>query len=93
MNEAPRIDLSGYLDLLDEVVPIGVRGRVMEVTGLVIRARVPGVRIGELCLIDTRCATCPCARRWSASRRAGVPDGPRGPQGLGPDSEVVPAGT
>lgn len=47
------LDLSAYIGLIDEVAPIEVRGRVVEVTGLVIKARVPGVRIGELCYIET----------------------------------------
>src|SRR5690606_1583755 len=47
------LDLAPYLDLLENVTTVEVRGRVTEVTGLVIRARVPGVRIGELCLIRT----------------------------------------
>ena len=34
--------------------PLRLAGRVTEVTGLVVRATVPGVRVGELVHIDTR---------------------------------------
>lgn len=40
--------LRRYLDKLDTVAPVVVRGRVREVTGLIVRASVPDVSIGEL---------------------------------------------
>ena len=45
------LDLGGYVDALDWLTPVDVRGRVIELVGLLIRAAVPGARIGELCLI------------------------------------------
>jgi len=87
------LDLSSYLDRLDEVVPIGVRGRVVEVTGLVIKARVPGVRIGELCFIETPLSDVPVKAEVVGFRNElvylmGLGD----LTGLGPDSEVSPTG-
>jgi type III secretion system H+-transporting two-sector ATPase len=87
------LDLSSYLDRLEGVVPIGVRGRVVEVTGLVIKARVPGVRIGELCFIETPLSDVPVKAEVVGFRGElvylmGLGD----LTGLGPDSEVSPTG-
>lgn len=42
-------------NLLDETIrnvsPVEVRGRVEQVVGTIIRAVVPGVRMGELCIL------------------------------------------
>ena len=93
MSGAPKLDLSSYLGQLDEVVPIGVRGRVVEVTGLVIKARVPGVRIGELCFIDTPLRDLPVRAEVVGFRNELVYLMALGDlTGLGPDSEVRPSG-
>lgn len=42
-----------YIKAIDGLMPVEVRGRVTELTGLRIRASVPGVRVGELCLIQS----------------------------------------
>src|SRR5918999_2901231 len=44
-------DLSEYIEAVDWLSPVEVRGRVTELIGLLIRAAVPGARVGELCLI------------------------------------------
>jgi type III secretion system H+-transporting two-sector ATPase len=93
MSETPHLDLSPYLEQLDEVVPIGVRGRVVEVTGLVIKARVPGVRIGELCFIDTPLRDLPVRAEVVGFKNELVYLMALGDlTGLGPDSEVRPSG-
>ena len=85
------IDLRRYHSLLNSAQTVRVRGRVTELTGLVIKAAVPNVRVGEMCEI----------RRGSTSVRAEVvgfqgetvmlmPLGEL--SGIGPDSEVVPSG-
>ncbi|MBG0775374.1 MAG: type III secretion system ATPase SctN [Desulfovibrionaceae bacterium] len=44
--------ISGILNqALDEALPIEVRGRVVQVVGTIIKAVVPGVKIGELCTL------------------------------------------
>src|ERR671921_1077782 len=45
------IDLSEYIEAVDWLSPVEVRGRVTELVGLLIRASAPGARVGELCLI------------------------------------------
>ncbi|MEW6433487.1 MAG: type III secretion system ATPase SctN [Myxococcota bacterium] len=85
------IDLRRYHELLKSAQTVRVRGRVVELTGLVIKAAVPNVRVGEVCLI----------RRGRDEVRAEVvgfqgdtvmlmPLGEL--SGIGPDSEVIPTG-
>jgi ATP synthase in type III secretion protein N len=85
------IDLRRYHELLKTAQMVRVRGRVTELTGLVIKAAVPNVRVGEVCII----------KRGRESVRAEVV-GFQGEQvmlmplgelsGIGPDSEVIPTG-
>ncbi len=85
------IDLSRYHALLKNASTMGVRGRVVELTGLVIKAAVPNVRMGEVCEIRT-------GRGTVRSEVVGfqgdtvmlMPLGELG--GIGPDSEVIPTG-
>jgi type III secretion system H+-transporting two-sector ATPase len=87
------IDLGPYFARLDDVVPLGVRGRVVEGTGLVIKARVPGVRIGELCYIQTPLRDVPVPAEVVGFRSELVYLMGLGElTGLGPDSEVRPTG-
>lgn len=88
------IDLSSKLAELAEAVPFRVRGRVTEVTGLIIKASVPGVRIGEMCLVTSPKDEAPPLR----TEVVGFKDGsvflmPLGEaRGIGPSSEVIPTG-
>src|SRR4051794_37747362 len=89
------LDLGKALARLEAVAPRRESGRVTEVTGLVVRASVPGVRIGELVTITSTSA----ARSDGAPLRAEVV-GFRGDEivlmplgeatGIGPDSLVTP---
>src|SRR5918993_5400943 len=45
------IELQPYISAVDWISSVEVRGRVTELVGLLIRASVPGARVGELCLI------------------------------------------
>ena len=60
MASVPTLDLGGDLNLapmferldqLEGTQTLDVRGRVNEVTGLILRASIPGARIGELCRV------------------------------------------
>ena len=101
------MDLGEALAALDEVNPLRLAGRVSEVTGLVIRANVPGIRVGELVWIDS---TPPGAPPPMLPGAAGTTTGrvqaevvgfrgddvvllPLGDAaGIGPDSMVTPTG-
>jgi type III secretion protein N (ATPase) len=46
------LDVGRALARLERAAPRREAGRVVEVTGLVVRATVPGIRVGELCVIE-----------------------------------------
>jgi type III secretion protein N (ATPase) len=98
--EAPElVDLGEALARLDLVNPLRLAGRVSEVTGLVVRATIPGVRVGELVFIDIAPGAAPAA---GAARLQAEVVGFRGEEvvlmplgeaaGIGPDSLVTPSG-
>jgi type III secretion system H+-transporting two-sector ATPase len=45
------VSLQPYINAIDWLSTVEVRGRVTEIIGLLIRAAVPGARVGEVCLI------------------------------------------
>jgi type III secretion protein N (ATPase) len=51
-SEPELVDIGEALRALDEVNPLRLAGRVTEVTGLIVRATIPGVRVGELVHVD-----------------------------------------
>lgn len=85
------IDLRHYKQLIKETSTVRVRGRVTELTGLIIKAAVPGVRVGEVVEIKGR-----------RNKVRGEVVGFQGDEvmlmplgdlsGIGPDSEVIPSG-
>jgi len=98
---AADFDLDRALARLDEAAPRREAGRVTEVTGLVIRASVPGVRVGELVTISPAGAPAAAGSAATATLDAEVV-GFRGdevvlmplgePTGIGPDALVTPTG-
>ena len=90
--DAKIIDLSRYLAAIEDADPISVKGRVLEATGLVIKATIPGVRIGEMCYINTGTHE-PIVCEVVGFRDETVMLMPLGEaHGIGPDSEVVATG-
>ena len=88
---APVIDLQRYLSAVASTQNLLVRGRVTEVTGLVIKATVPGVRIGEMCIIEgggERIVSEVVGFRDEAVMLMPLGEA----QGVGPDCEVIPSG-
>jgi ATP synthase in type III secretion protein N len=89
---APVIDLQRFVDAVEAAEAISVRGRVTEVTGLVIKAVVPGVRMGEVCMVETGHGD-PVVTEVVGFRDEAVMLMPLGEAyGIGPDSEVIPTG-
>ena len=85
------LDLARFAAAIDNVETVQVRGRVTEVAGLVIRALVPGVRVGEMCYILGPGQRTPC--EVVGFRDEAVMLMPLGEaSGIGPDCEVVPMG-
>jgi type III secretion protein N (ATPase) len=88
---APLIDISRYLEAIAQTQPAQVRGRVTEVTGLIIKATVPGVRIGEMCYIEGGGDRIVC--EVVGFRDEAVMLMPLGEaRGVGPECEVIPTG-
>ena len=95
------VEIAEALQVLDQVNPLRVAGRVTEVTGLVVRAAVPGVRVGELVFIDIDGLPGNAQERQGTRLRAEVV-GFRGDEvvllplgavaGIGPDALVSPTG-
>jgi type III secretion protein N (ATPase) len=82
------MDLEQALARLDTATPRRASGPVTEVTGLVIRAQVPGLRVGELVQIDDRLSA-----EVVGFRGDEVVLMPLGEAtGIGPDSLVTPTG-
>lgn len=87
------LDFTRYLEILDEASPVEVKGRVTEVTGLVIKAVVPGVTVGELCHIYCHHRTKPVRAEVVGFKGEEVFLMPLGGlEGIGPGSEVAPTG-
>jgi ATP synthase in type III secretion protein N len=51
-GDLPEVDFHKYLHNLSSVSTYSIKGKVTELTGLVVKAVVPGVRVGELCFIE-----------------------------------------
>jgi type III secretion protein N (ATPase) len=88
------IDLQRVVDSIRDATPYRVRGRVTEVTGLIIKAAVPGVRVGEMCWVtNPKDDNAPLRTEVVGFKDGAVFLMPLGEaRGLGPESEVIPTG-
>ena len=86
------LDLSAYQKKIKEAQVVRIRGRVTELTGLVIKAAVPGVRVGEVVEIRGRSRGAVMAEvvGFENDEVMLMPLGEL--VGIGPDSEVIPTG-
>jgi type III secretion protein N (ATPase) len=87
-------DLPDLLTRIRDAEPYRFRGRVTELTSLIIKASVPGVRLGEMCYVSSTKDNFPPLK----TEVVGFKDGtvflmPLGDvKGIGPDSEVITTG-
>jgi len=87
------LDLQRYFSLIKEAPLYRVQGRVTELTGLVIKASVPNVRVGELVLIKGHGGRNAVKAEVVGFQGDEVMLMPLGELlGIGPSSEVVPTG-
>jgi flagellar protein export ATPase FliI len=87
------LEIDRYLLELDKASPVQVKGRVKEVIGLVVKAAVPDVWIGELCLVYNSRSRFPVKAEVVGFQGGDVLLMPLGDlQNVGPQSEVVPTG-
>jgi len=86
-------DVEHYLDRIDRVTSVQVRGRVKEVVGLLVKAVVPEAWIGEMCLIRNPRSSQPLKAEVVGFRDGDVLLMPLGELvNIGPHSEVIPTG-
>ncbi len=85
---------SEYDDLMQKLEKLeltSVHGRITEIVGMLIKAVLPGVKIGEICLIKREGE--PLRSQVVGFTREEVLLSPLGDmQGIGPSSEVIPTG-
>ena len=87
------IELQKYFDEIESATPVHVRGRVKEVIGLVVKAAVPEVFVGELCLIYNSRSNVPVKAEVVGFQDRHVLLMPLGDlMNIGPQSEVVATG-
>ncbi len=85
------IDVKRYTQMIKQAQTVRVRGRVTELTGLVIKAAVPNVRVGDVCEIVGRGGTLRAeVVGFQGEEVMLMPLGEL--KGIGPDSEVIPSG-
>ncbi len=91
---APIIDLTKYRRAIADVSTYKVKGKVTELTGLVVKAVVPNVRVGELCLIESFYRRQPIKAEVVGFKDNTVLLMPLGDlEGIGPGNDVLPTGS
>lgn len=92
-DELPVIDFHKYHHLLSSVSTYSIKGKVTELTGIVVRAVVPGVRIGELCFIVPYHSKTPIKAEVVGFRDQEALLMPLGNlEGIGLGNDVIPTG-
>lgn len=87
------IDLEKYRRAIASISTYRVKGRVTELTGLVVKAVVPNVRVGEVCLIETGYRSQPIKAEVVGFKDNHVLLMPLGElEGIGPGNDVIPTG-
>ena len=96
LPEGKVIELRRAIEEIRDAKPFRVRGRVTEATGLIIKAAVPGVRIGEMCWVTSPKDDAPPLKTEVVGFKDGavflMPLGDARAAALGPESEVIPSG-
>lgn len=91
--DMPAVDFHKYFHNLSAVSTYTIKGKVTELTGLVVKAVVPGVRIGELCLIQPYHNQSPIKSEVVGFKDQEVLLMPLGNlEGIGLGNDVIPTG-
>ena len=92
-TELPKVDFHKYHHLLSAVSTYSIKGKVTELTGIVVRAVVPGVRMGELCFIVPYHSRTPIKAEVVGFRDQEALLMPLGNlEGIGLGNDVIPSG-
>src|SRR5436190_15906030 len=91
--ELPTIDLRRYYRAVSSLSTYRIKGKVTELTGLVVKAIVPGVRVGELCFVQPFHRSHPIKAEVVGFKENHVLLMPLGDlEGIGPGNDVIPTG-
>lgn len=91
--DLPQVDFHKYAHNLTAVSTYSIKGKVTELTGLVVKAVIPGVRVGELCLIEPYHRQSPIKAEVVGFRDQEVLLMPLGDlEGIGLGNDVTPTG-
>ncbi len=83
-----------FTQTLRETAPLQVRGRVIQVTGTIIQAVAPGVRVGEICMLRNPWEQWELAAEVVGFSRQAALLTPLGDtQGISGSTEVIPTGS
>lgn len=92
-KDLPIVDFDKYHHLLSAVTTYSIKGKITELTGLVVRAVVPGVRMGELCFIVPYHGRTPIKAEVVGFKDQEVLLMPLGNlEGIGLGNDVIPTG-
>ena len=92
-EDLPVVDFHKYHHQLSAVATYTIKGKVTELTGIVVRAVVPGVRIGELCFIVPYHERAPIKAEVVGFKDQEVLLMPLGElEGIGLGNDVIPTG-
>lgn len=93
MSKIPEINFDRYAEKIRKVQPYRVKGKIKELTGLIVKAVIPNVHVGELCFIHVHGST-----KMIKAEVVGFKDNdvllmPLGDlEGIGPGNDVLPTG-
>ena len=92
-KQLPVVDFHKYFHRLSSVSTYNIKGKVTELTGIVVRAVVPGVRMGELCFIVPYHSKIPIKAEVVGFKDQEVLLMPLGElEGIGLGNDVIPTG-
>lgn len=93
MSVAVKINLDKYRPIIRQAPVYRVKGKVKELTGLIVRAVVPNVRVGEVCQIQIHQRGKSLKAEVVGFKDKDVLLMPLGDlEGIGPGNEVIPTG-
>lgn len=93
MSVAVKIDLDKYRQIIRQAPVYRVKGKIKELTGLIVRAVVPNVRVGEVCHIQIHQRGKSLKAEVVGFKDKDVLLMPLGDlEGIGPGNEVIPTG-
>src|SRR3990167_1993115 len=91
MSKIPEINFDRYVEKIRKVQPYRIKGKIKELTGLIVKAVIPNVHVGELCFIHVHGSTKAIKAEVVGFKDNNVLLMPLGDlEGIGPGNDVVP---